>query len=42
MQGTIALELLQQAAGGLDAIIVPVSGGGMISGIAVRPHPASP
>lgn len=32
-QGTIALELLQQVKG-LDAAIVPVSGGGMISGIA--------
>lgn len=32
-QGTIALELLEQAED-LDAIIVPVSGGGMISGIA--------
>ncbi|MCB9760095.1 MAG: pyridoxal-phosphate dependent enzyme [Alphaproteobacteria bacterium] len=33
-QGTIGLELLEQA-GGLDAVIVPVGGGGMISGIAV-------
>lgn len=33
-QGTIALELLQQVPD-LDCIIVPVSGGGMISGIAV-------
>ena len=33
-QGTLALELLQQAPD-LDAILVPVSGGGMISGIAI-------
>ena len=33
-QGTIALELLEQVEG-LDAIVVPVSGGGMISGVAV-------
>lgn len=40
-QGTIAIELLDQfeannhGTKGLDAIVVPVSGGGMISGIAV-------
>lgn len=34
-QGTIGLEFLQQTHSTLDAIIVPVSGGGMISGIAV-------
>src|SRR5688572_25248776 len=33
-QGTIGLELLQQAPG-LEAVIVPVGGGGLISGIAV-------
>ena len=33
-QGTIGLEFLEQK-GPLDAIIVPISGGGMISGIAV-------
>ena len=33
-QGTIALELLSQVAD-LDAIVVPTSGGGLISGIAV-------
>jgi threonine dehydratase len=32
-QGTVALELLQQA-GELDAIVVPVGGGGLISGCA--------
>uniref|UniRef100_A0A7S3QMP8 Tryptophan synthase beta chain-like PALP domain-containing protein n=1 Tax=Dunaliella tertiolecta TaxID=3047 RepID=A0A7S3QMP8_DUNTE len=33
-QGTIALEMLQQVPD-LDAIVVPVSGGGMISGISI-------
>jgi threonine dehydratase len=34
-QGTVALELLQQAgASGLDAVLVPVGGGGLISGCA--------
>jgi threonine dehydratase len=33
-QGTIALELLAQV-GHLDAVVVPVGGGGLISGIAV-------
>jgi threonine dehydratase len=43
-QGTIALELLSQmAADELDAVFVPVGGGGLISGIAsvlaaVRPR----
>jgi len=34
-QGTIGLEILNQSAGDLDAIFVPVGGGGLISGIAV-------
>ena len=34
LQGTLALELLQQADAGLDGMIVCVSGGGMISGVA--------
>jgi threonine dehydratase len=35
-QGTIGLELLEQTdVGALDAILVPVGGGGLISGIAV-------
>ncbi|MCB9741449.1 MAG: pyridoxal-phosphate dependent enzyme [Alphaproteobacteria bacterium] len=42
-QGTIALELLEQAPQ-LDAIVVPVGGGGMLSGIALAVrglgHPA--
>ena len=33
-QGTVALELLEQVPS-LDAIIVPVSGGGLISGISI-------
>jgi threo-3-hydroxy-L-aspartate ammonia-lyase len=32
-QGTLALELLQQA-GALDAVMVPIGGGGLISGVA--------
>ena len=34
MQGSIAVELLEQVPD-LDAILVPISGGGMASGIAV-------
>ncbi|HEU5442765.1 MAG TPA: threonine ammonia-lyase, biosynthetic [Steroidobacteraceae bacterium] len=34
-QGTIGVELLRQTGGHLDAIFVPVGGGGLISGIAV-------
>ncbi len=33
-QGTVALEMLEDA-GGLDTIVVPVGGGGLISGVAV-------
>ena len=33
-QGTIALELMEQTDGNLDAVIVPLGGGGMISGVA--------
>lgn len=40
-QGTIALELLEQVPQ-LDAVIVPVSGGGMISGIATAVHGLRP
>ncbi|MFC5524191.1 pyridoxal-phosphate dependent enzyme [Rhodanobacter ginsengisoli] len=36
-QGTLALELLQQAAG-LDALITPVGGGGLASGVAIAAH----
>src|SRR5215472_5209325 len=34
-QGTIAVEVLRQTGGHLDAIFVPVGGGGLISGISV-------
>lgn len=40
-QGTIALEFLNQV-DGLDALIVPVSGGGMLSGIAVAAKSLTP
>ena len=40
-QGTIALELLAQVPD-LDALIVPVGGGGMISGIALAAHELRP
>jgi threonine dehydratase len=33
-QGTIAAEILNQASGDIDAIFVPVGGGGLIAGIA--------
>ena len=33
-QGTLALELVQQASGRLDTVLVPVGGGGLIGGIA--------
>jgi threonine dehydratase len=34
-QGTIAVELLRQSGGELDAVFVPVGGGGLLAGIAV-------
>jgi threonine dehydratase len=34
-QGTIALEILRQTSADIDAIFVPVGGGGLIAGIAV-------
>ena len=34
-QGTVGLEILRQSGGELDAIFVPVGGGGLIGGIAV-------
>ena len=42
-QGTVAQEILRQASGALDAVFVPVGGGGLIAGVAVlikqlRPH----
>jgi threonine dehydratase len=40
-QGTVALELHEQVPG-LDAVVVPVSGGGLISGIAIASAAVSP
>jgi threonine dehydratase len=34
-QGTVGLEILRQSGGDVDAIFVPIGGGGLISGIAV-------
>src|SRR5699024_6050118 len=34
-QGTIAMEIMQQRSGALDAIFVPVGGGGLAAGVAV-------
>jgi threonine dehydratase len=40
-QGTIALEILQQEPG-VDAIVVPVGGGGLVSGVAVAAKALKP
>ena len=40
-QGTVALELLQQAPE-LDALITPVGGGGLASGVAIAAHAIHP
>lgn len=40
-QGTLALELMEQAPD-LDAIVVPVGGGGLISGVALAAHGVRP
>ena len=40
-QGTAALELLDQT-GPLDAVLVPIGGGGLISGTAIALHHVSP
>ena len=40
-QGTLALELLEQA-GRLDAVMVPIGGGGLISGVATAVKAISP
>lgn len=40
-QGTLALELLYQAPG-LDALITPVGGGGLASGVAIAAHALNP
>jgi threo-3-hydroxy-L-aspartate ammonia-lyase len=41
-QGTAALELLEQADGQLDVVVVPVGGGGLISGTATAVKALSP
>ncbi len=41
-QGTVADELLRQSAGKLDAVFVPVGGGGLIAGIAAYLKGLSP
>jgi threonine dehydratase len=41
-QGTIAAEIMRQCAGAIDAIFVPVGGGGLIAGIAVYVKPLFP
>jgi threonine dehydratase len=41
-QGTVALELVEQADGLLDAVVVPVGGGGLISGVATAVKALSP
>lgn len=40
-QGTLALEMLEKAPG-LDALVVPVGGGGLISGVAVAAKAVNP
>ncbi|HET6553773.1 MAG TPA: pyridoxal-phosphate dependent enzyme [Dyella sp.] len=40
-QGTAVLEVLQQS-GGLDAVITPVGGGGLMAGTAIAAHGALP
>ncbi|MET9384022.1 threonine ammonia-lyase IlvA [Streptomyces sp. NPDC002928] len=41
-QGTVAREILRQADGPVDTLVVPVGGGGLISGIAVWMREHSP
>lgn len=40
-QGTIMLEILKQI-GNVDAVIVPVGGGGLISGVAIAAKKINP
>lgn len=40
-QGTVALEILEQA-GKIDAVVIPIGGGGLISGMAVALKSARP
>jgi threonine dehydratase len=41
-QGTIGMEIIRQASGAVDAIFVPVGGGGLIAGIAAYVKPLHP
>jgi threonine dehydratase len=41
-QGTIGLEILEQSDGDIDAIFVPIGGGGLIAGIAAYVKAVSP
>ncbi|NNF40127.1 MAG: threonine ammonia-lyase, biosynthetic, partial [Woeseiaceae bacterium] len=41
-QGTIGAEILRQATGAIDAIFVPIGGGGLIAGIAAHVKQVSP
>lgn len=41
-QGTIAMEILRQHHGPIDAIFVPVGGGGLLAGIAAYVHHVAP
>jgi threonine dehydratase len=41
-QGTVALELLEQMSSGLDALVVPVGGGGLVAGCATVVKALSP
>ena len=41
-QGTAALELCEQAGAPLDVLLVPLGGGGLLSGCALAMHGASP
>ena len=41
-QGTVAMEILRQHPEGIDAVFVPVGGGGLIAGIAAYFHERSP
>ncbi|MDP9074170.1 MAG: pyridoxal-phosphate dependent enzyme, partial [Actinomycetota bacterium] len=34
-QGTVAIEIAEQCPGGIDTVVVPVGGGGLIAGVAV-------
>jgi threonine dehydratase len=41
-QGTVAMEILRQHSEAIDAIFVPVGGGGLIAGVAAYFHQVSP